>query len=84
MKATHRDVAELENKPPPTQGLKRTASIAGLFEQGGRLRRKQNEKGIDEKTSRGLDVKTASDGFFASFNPARKTAQNPLYTNFKG
>ena len=67
---------------PPSRATKRTASVAGLFEQGKRLRLKRDDQHSD--ASRSNDVKTSHDDFFAGFTISRKSEKNPLYANFKG
>ena len=83
-KAFLRDVAEKENQPP-RKANKRTASIAGLFEQGKRTRQKHNDHSSDEVKSRAGGAKISSDSLFASFaKPKKATRTNPLYQGFKG
>ncbi|KAK4549708.1 hypothetical protein LTR36_005009 [Oleoguttula mirabilis] len=81
MKASQHE-AEKENRPPQ-KGAKRTASIAGMFDNARNVRFKTSEKSAgDLFPPKATHNNNAGDGLFARFSSKRKAEQHPLYLSF--
>ncbi|KAK5127492.1 hypothetical protein LTR85_006831 [Meristemomyces frigidus] len=81
LKASHFE-AEKENRPPP-KGTKRTAPIAGMFDNPRNVRRKTNEENNDDEyAAKAAHKDNADGGFFKRFSSKRQAEQHPLYLRF--